>query len=82
MRDHIHVAAVMFYSEQFRRYREIVVPQIVMDHLEVPQALAGARIQRQQRIGKQVVAFTVAAVEIVARCPQRKICDAAFLIDR
>src|SRR5260370_24541745 len=72
----------MFYSEQLRRYREIVVPQIVMDGLEVPQALARARIQRQQRIAKQVVPFAVASVEIVARGPQREICDAPFLVDR
>src|SRR5260370_42218338 len=72
----------MFYSEQLRRYREIVVPQIVMDGLEVPQALARARIQRQQRIAKQVVPFAVASVEIVARGPQREICDAPFLVGR
>src|SRR5260370_36845180 len=72
----------MFYSEQLRRYREIVVPQIVMDGLEVPQALARARIQRQQRIAKQVVPFAVASVEIVARGPQREICDTPFLVNR
>src|SRR5215472_2633628 len=71
----------MSYSEQLRRYRKIVVPQIVVDRLEVPQARACARIERQQRICKQVVAFTVASVEIVAGGPKREICDAPLRID-
>ena len=40
----------------------VVVPQVVVDHLEVPHPLAGLDVERDDRVGEQVVAGAVAAV--------------------
>ena len=48
-----------------RRWRwEIAIPDVVLDRLKMPDALAGVRIEREERVGEQVVAGTVGAVEI------------------
>jgi len=52
-----------------------------MDGLEVPQPLAGRRIEREQRVGEQIGACAVGAVEV--RCAERSDIDgAARCIDR
>ena len=45
----------------------VVVPQIVVHHLEVPQPLPRARVQCQQRRAEQIGAMTIGAVEVVGR---------------
>jgi hypothetical protein len=52
LNHHVHVLAVVLHGQQFGSSRQIVVPQIVMDRLEMPQPLSGARVQRDDRIGE------------------------------
>ena len=72
----------VFHRQQLRPGDEIVVPQIVMQQLVVPQPLAGAKIEREQRVAEQVVAFPIAAPQIERRRAEREIPDAALLVDR
>src|SRR5215472_8288195 len=55
----------MRQSEKLWSGRVIVVPDIVMDHLEIPEQLAGASIKRQQAVTEEVGAATVSAVKVV-----------------
>src|SRR3954449_12798577 len=47
----------------------------------MPEALAGSRLERDDRIAKEVGAMPIAAVEIVFRAGRRHVDDSAFLID-
>ena len=58
--------AVLAPVEQDRRRRDVVVPEIVMDGLEMPDARPGVRTQRHDRVRKQVVAEPLAAEVVVA----------------
>src|ERR1700734_621069 len=51
--------AIMFYIEQYRWRLQVKIPNVVMNHLEVPQQLAGVRAHGDQAIGKEVIARTV-----------------------
>ena len=53
--------------EQVRRHRRVVVPDVVMDHLEVPLALAGLHVERDKAVAVEVVARTMAAVLVAER---------------
>ena len=44
--------------------RQVAVPQVVADHLEVPHALAGRGPQRQDAVAEEVLAVAVAAPEV------------------
>ena len=52
------------------------------DVLEVPQALAGSRVEGQEAVGEQVGADAVGAVVVVGGRPGREIGDAALRVDR
>src|SRR5207253_7477305 len=82
LRDDVDVATVMPEGEQLRRLREVVIPQIVMDGLEVPQPLARPRIEGDDAVAEQVVADAVAAVEVEPRGAKRDVRDAARVVDR
>ena len=64
-------APVLAPVEQDRWRRDVVVPEIVMHGLEVPDALAGVGAQRHDGIGEQVVAEALAAVVVRARAARR-----------
>ena len=72
----------MAHREQLRRGRQVIVPQVVVYSLEVPEPLAGACVECEQRIAEQVRAVAVSAVEIVSRRAEREVRDAPFLIQR
>ena len=59
--------------DHVRRRRDVVVPDIVMNELLVPHSLAGLRIETHQAAGEQIVARTMAAVEISGRRFDRQI---------
>ena len=63
--------AVLAPVEQDRRRGDVVVPEIVMNGLEVPDARPGVRPQRDDRVRKQVVAEPLAAEVVVARAARR-----------
>ena len=75
-------SAVVADGRQLRRGRVVVVPQVVMHHLEMPQPLAGARVEREQRSAEQVRAEPIGAVVVVGRRPGREVGDAARRVDR
>jgi hypothetical protein len=51
-------------GELWRRIR-VHVPKVVMHQLEVPEAFAGTRIQRNDRSAEEVGASAVGTVEII-----------------
>ena len=53
--------------DQHGRRREVVVPDAVVDGLEVPHPLAGPRIDADEALGEEVVAGPVPAVVVVGR---------------
>src|SRR5262252_8688230 len=59
----------------------IVVPDIVVDHLEIPEQFSGCRLCGDDRRAKEVVAGPVGADAIVVRSPERHIDDAPLLIN-
>src|SRR5436190_14509540 len=52
-----------------------------MHQLVMPDAFAGARVERHERVAEQVVARTIAAVEIEARAAEVDERDATPLVD-
>src|SRR5690606_5488850 len=81
LRDDVDASAVSFDRQKLWGLRQVVVPEIVMHQLLVPEPLAGAGVQRDERIAEQVVARTIAAEEVVARAAERDEDDAVLLVD-
>src|SRR5438552_9901154 len=52
-----------------------------MHQLVMPDALAGACVERHERVAEQVVARTIAAIEIEARAAEADERDAPTLVD-
>ena len=65
------VAPVVSDGEELGRGGEVVVPEVVVHGLEVPLALAGARVEGDERVAEQVVADAIGAVEIVGGGAER-----------
>ena len=53
-----------------------------MDGLEVPQPLAGLRLEREDAVGKQILSDAIRAVEVVVGRSERDVDDAARFVDR
>src|SRR5277367_1755765 len=62
--DCLHAPAVVSYRQQSRRRRKIPIPNVMMDALEVPKALAGFGIEREQSVCEEIVACTVGSIKI------------------
>ena len=60
----------------------VEIPQVVVDVLEVPQALAGPRVEGEETVGEQVGTDAVGSVIVVGGRPGREIGDAAFGVNR
>ncbi len=73
--------AVSFNLEQTGRRWEVVVPELVVDVLEIPRQLAGPDIDGDGRVPEEVVAGAVAAVEVRARPAHRHVDEAPRLVD-
>ena len=67
---------------QQRRRGIVVVPQLVVDQLVVPLALAGGQVHRHQAVAVQSVPRPVPAIEIPRRRLHRQIGQVQPLIDR
>jgi hypothetical protein len=72
LHDRIDRRSVALHRDQHRRRGQVVVPQVVVDGLEVPDALASRGAQRHHRIGEEVGAGTIGAVEVGARRTDRQ----------
>ena len=68
--------------EQQRWRLQVVVPNVVVNRLKVPEVAAGARISRDDRRAEQVVADAIAAVAIERRRAERHVQNAALDVDR
>src|SRR5262249_17370704 len=75
-------AAIAHDVEQTRRGRRIVIPEDVMDRLEVPLVRARLDIHGDHRVSEQVRAFAVSSVISADRGSQRQIQKPALLIQR
>ena len=60
--------------------REVVVPQAVVDGLEVPDPLPGLDVHRDQGLREEVVAEPVDAVVVVGRRPRRQVHVAQLVV--
>ena len=67
LREGFDTATVDRDVGEHRRRRQVVVPDAVMQRLEVPHAFAGRRVERDDRLGVQVVAGPRAAVVVAGR---------------
>ena len=81
LHDRVDPLAVNRDRHKIRSRRRIVVPQTVMHDLVVPLALAGIRIEADDRLGEQVLPGSPAAVVIVARRADRHVEQAARFIE-
>ena len=68
--------------EEVRRHRRVVVPDVVVHHLEMPLALAGLHVDRDEAVAKQVVARAMAAVLVHQRHADRDVDEAQLGIRR
>ena len=68
--------------EQDRRRRRVVVPDVVLDQLLVPDPLAGLHVQRDDAGAEQVVAGAEAAVVVDGRAVGRDVDQAARRVGR
>src|SRR6185295_11388612 len=59
---------------------QVVVPDRMMHDLEVPFSLAGFQIDAHETLAEQVVAGTMAAVEIGGRRLDRQVDETGFLV--
>ena len=73
-------AAVPAPVEEYRRRGDVVVPQIVVNRLEVPDPCAGVGAKGHDRVGEQVVSEALAAEVVVARAARRNVNQVARLV--
>ena len=81
LRDRRDLLAVDGDVDQDRRARDVVVPDRMVDELEVPDALAGLQIDGDEALGEQVVAGPMAAEVVAGRDLDRQVRDAELLVD-
>src|SRR5665213_2714821 len=72
----------MSHREKFRSGRIIVIPDVVVNHLEVPKTFAGAGVQREQAVAEQIGPRAVGPVKVVFGASRRHINDPASLVQR
>ncbi len=80
--DDIDRFTLVPHCKQLGSRRIVVIPNVVMNHLEVPQAPAGPGIQREQAVAEQVRPPAIGAVKVVLRARRRRKDDATLLVDR
>ena len=70
--------APLLHVDERRRARQIGVPEVVVDQLEVPQVLPRIGVRRHQAVAEKVVAGAVAAVLVHRGRAERHVDDAAL----
>src|SRR6266567_145670 len=80
--NRVNRMAAALDGEQHRRRRKIAVPNVVVNSLKMPEALAGARIDGDKAIGKQVVANAVRAIKIECGRTRGDVDDATGGVER
>src|SRR5690606_32340080 len=74
--------AVALDVHEHRLRSQVVIPQVVMNELAMPEQLAGFGAQSNQRVGVPVIADSLAAVEVRACRAGRNEHESATGIDR
>ncbi len=82
LHDGLHRAPTGLNRDDAGRRGQVVVPQAVMDRLEVPFADARRRVQAHDRLGEEVPAGSRASVEVVARRADGQVEQASRLVER
>ena len=82
LHERFHGTAVDRHVHQRRSGREIVVPDVVVRDLVVPDAPSGLEVDGDNRIGEQIAAEAVTAIVIVGRRFDGQIGVAELGIDR
>jgi hypothetical protein len=82
LRHDVNGSAVLGDRDERRRRREVAIPEIVLHRLEVPDALARRGAQAEDRVGEEVVAVAVGAVEVIGRRARGRVQKAALLVER
>ena len=77
-----HQLSVAAQVDEKRRRLGVIVPDVMMHELKVPEILASVRIDRDDRGREQIVAGAVDADAVVVRGAERHIKDAALRIER
>ena len=72
----------MIHGQQNGRARQILVEQIVMHDLEMPEPLARRGVQREHAVREEIHPVPFAAVEIGLGCFRRHVNDPALFIER
>jgi hypothetical protein len=80
LRDGFDATAVGGDVAEHGRGRDVVVPDPVMQRLEVPHALAGLCVETDDRFSEEIVPGTSASVVVARRFFERKIDVAEFLV--
>ena len=65
LRDNVQASAVMGDGRQLGRIGVVVVPDVVVHGLEIPDQLAGAGVERDQAVAEEVRASAVRSIEVV-----------------
>ena len=73
--------AIAPHRDQHGLRRHIVVPDIVVHHLVVPDEFAGWGVERHQAVAEQIHALAVCAVEIIRSRTNRKKNQTALSVD-
>src|SRR6266850_56858 len=73
LRDRLDLPSVDGDIEKNGSCRQIVIPDVVVDRLKVPDTFAGRRVQAYEAVCEQVLSRVSAAVRIAARLLQRQI---------
>ena len=68
-------------SKRMGGNRHVQVPEVVVHRLEVPHQLTGQGIDRDDRVGEQVVPRSIEAVEVVVGRAERHVENAPLLVD-
>src|SRR5439155_3754278 len=80
--DSFDFLAINLHFADDGRTGSVMVPQVVMNRLEMPEALAGAGVQGEGAVGKKVVAFSISAPEIGGNRAGTAEEDAVFRVER
>src|SRR6202041_1066051 len=80
-RHRIRGLTVVLHRHQLRGGIWVVIPNVVMNGLVVPEVFTRAGVQREEAIGIKIVAWPIAAVELVLRGGYREVGDSVLLID-
>lgn len=82
LRNSVDRFSVLMQCEELRGGGIVVIPDVVMHHLKMPEALAGAGVESEEAVGEEIGSSAVDAVEIVFRAGSGRIDDPTLFVER